>query len=124
MHGHEKIIDMRKKGICPKIVFINDFEDSHAKFWHDPGREYKEQWAPDNPTVCTSETPLSGIDLRFCVGIRVSISSFSESRAKALFKKTVDAGAVCVAAAHVIEDKHGRITSGWTDIYHLEDIHG
>jgi len=125
MKGQEKIIEMRKAGMRPAIVFVNDFPDESARSWHNPGERYGEVWPADHPTVCTHATPLSSVDMRFAVGMRVSISADSEQRAKALFKKAVEAGASCVAASHAIPAANGRFTSGWTEIYHAKEVaHG
>ena len=120
MNGHEPIIAMRKAGRRPPIVFVNDFKDPSAREWHNPGEKYGETWPSDYPTVCTHGDTLSSIDMRFATGMRVCISSTSEKRAKALFAKAKAVGATCVAASHAITEPSGRVSSGWTEIFHAE----
>ena len=118
MIGHEPIIAMRKRGTTPKIVFINDFPCQTSRDWHNPGKKFGQQWPADHATVSTAGDPLSSLDLRFLVGLTVSISSESEIRAKAIFAKAKWFGAKTVAATHI---KPGiRITSGWTEVFHKE----
>ena len=57
------------------------------------------------------------LDLRFLLGLRVSISSDSECRAKALFEAAKRFGAIAVGAVHV---KAGRPTweqDGWMEVW-------
>ena len=118
MIGHEPIIAMRKRGTTPKIVFINDFPCQASRDWHNPGEKFGQQWPADHATVSTAGDPLSSLDLRFLVGLTVSINSESEIRAKAIFAKAKWFGAKTVAATHI---KPGiRITSGWTEVFHKE----
>ena len=109
MRGHENIISMRVRGQAPKIVFLNDYPCKTDWF------EYSE-----NATVCTDKDALSSLDLRFLVGLTVSISATTESRAKALFAKAKWFGAETVAACHVQADKHPLDQSGWTEVYRKE----
>lgn len=121
MRGHEPLISMRKAGRTPKIVFINDYPDEIARDWHNPGEKFGEIWPPDHATVSTAGDPISSLDLRFLVGLTVSITSLSESRAKALFAKAKWFGAKTVAACHQQVDKPIYKQSGWTEIYHSKD---
>ena len=75
MHGHLPLIAMRKRGIKPGIVFLNDFPCETAKDWHNPGEKFGESWGPDHATVCTVGDVIQLLDLRFLVGMRVSITS-------------------------------------------------
>ena len=120
MRGHEPIISMRKSGKRPAIVFVNDFADPVAKDWHNPGEKYGETWPPDHATVSVDGDAVQLLDLRFLKGLRVSISSLSEARAKALFDRCKSSGASVVAAAHTIRDG-AFVRSGWAEIYHAED---
>jgi hypothetical protein len=74
----------------------------------------------DHATVCTHNDSLSSIDLRYLVGLTVSISAASESRAKALFSLVREAGAGVVAACHVKADKHQFEQDGWTEVFRKE----
>ena len=117
MFGHLPIIEMRKRGMKPAAIFINDFSDSTAKDWHEPGRKYSETWMPDRPKVCTHGDSIDGIDLRFVRGITVHVMSESESRAKLFFAKAIDEGASAVGACHQIPGSHPSDPSGWFAIY-------
>lgn len=117
MRGHESIIAMRKRGTTPKIVFINDFHCQSARDWRDPGKKFAEEWPADHATVSTAGDALSSLDLRFLVGLTVSISSESETRAKALFAKAKWFGAKTVAACHV-QPTRPHLQAGWFEIFH------
>jgi hypothetical protein len=121
MRGHEKIVEMRKNGMTPKIVFINDFPCEQSRDWHNPGQRYGEVWRPDHATVSTAGDALSSLDLRFLVGLTVSISSESEGRAKALFAKAKECGATTVAACHFEKQGH-RVESKWEEVFHAPEV--
>ena len=120
MHGHQPIITMRANRIRPAVVFINDYPTPAAKDWLNPGEKYGETWAPDHPTVCTHGDVIETLDLRFLVGLMVSIAALSEVRAKALFQRAKAAGALTVAASHTIENPGRPMTTGWAEIFHKE----
>lgn len=111
MRGHENIIALRVQGKSPKIVFLNDYP-------------CKTDWFEnaDNATVCTAGSQLSSLDLRFLVGLTVSISAPTEARAKALFAKAKWFGAKTVAACHVQPDKHQFEQSGWVEVFRKEAV--
>lgn len=110
MRGQENIIAMRLCGKVPKIVFLNDYDCKTD--WVDCG---------DHATVCCDKDTISSLDLRFLVGLTVSISASTEARAKALFAKAKWFGAKTAAACHVQTDKTAFDQSGWTEIYRKED---
>lgn len=123
MRGHEPIIAMRKKGIRPSIIFIDDTPKLSvlSREWHNPGERYGEVWEPDFPAVDVLDTEtVERLDLRFVMGCVVSISSGTERRAKRLLAACQRAGAKVVAATHAIE-ANGRIESGWTEIWRAEN---
>ena len=107
MHGHNEIIQMRNAGRVPKIVFINDYP-------------CKTNWSEfgEHATVCVSGDSLNSLDLRFVVGMAVSVSGSTESRAKGLFQACKLAGAAKVASCHVQNDKHPLDQTGWTEVFH------
>jgi hypothetical protein len=109
MKGHENIIALRMQGHKPKIVFLNDYPCETDWFEHG-----------DQATVCTHHDFMGSLDLRFLVGLTVSISATSESRAKALFERVKQAGAGVVAACHVKPDKHQFDQDGWMQIFRKE----
>ena len=122
MHGHQPLIDMRRGGAKPSgIVFIDDLPNPISKDWQNPGESRAEVWEPDQPTICTYGDVIQMLDMRFLVGLTVSVSSYSEIRAKALFEKAKVCGAAVVASTHAIEvpKPFGQTAfkSGWTEIW-------
>lgn len=107
MKGHTKIIEARIAGKKPPFVFINDYPCKTDWFEHG-----------DHSTVCTDGDSTSSIDLRFLVGLRVSIGATTEQRATALFEKAKAAGALTVAACHIQKDKYPQHQSGWAEVWH------
>ena len=105
MRGHTEVIRIRLQGVCPKIVFLNDYPCQTD--WFDAG---------GHATVCTHNEAISSLDLRFLAGLVVSISADTESRAKRLFERAKTCGAVVVAACHVTPS--GPL--GWGQIYRME----
>lgn len=114
MKGHEPIIAMRRNGIAPKIVFVNDFPDVCAKDWHLHG---------DHATVSVDGDAVGVLDLRFLIGLMVSITGSTETRAKALAEKAKDAGATTVASMHCVKDGK-RWTTSWSEVWKKEGDHG
>ena len=113
MRGHEAIIRMRLKRKAPSIVFVNDY----------PCQTDWEKYG-DHATVCVAGDSVAGLDLRYLTGLRVSISSESEERAKALFERAKEAGARFVAACHVKSDLHPMEQDGWVDVWREEVANG
>jgi hypothetical protein len=113
MKGQEQIIAMRKAGKRPSFVFINDWECDTD--WEQHG---------DHATVSTFGDVVQLLDLRFLVGLKVSISSKSEIRAKALFDHCKAAGASCVGSCHVLDGVPAWKQSGWSDVWHRETVSG
>lgn len=110
MRGHNNLIAMRNAGKRPAIVFINDFPCQTD--WAD--------WS-DHATVCVHGDQLSSLDLRFVVGMTVSVSSFDEARAKRIAEICKQAGARTVAGAHAIRINDHQTTTGWADIWQAEE---
>lgn len=106
MRGHERLIDLRRSGKAPRMVFINDWPC--ATDWFEDGSAV---------TICTEGDVVQLLDLRCLVNLRVSISSNSEARAKALFDQCRLAGASTVAACHVQQAKPWEQT-GWAEVWH------
>ncbi len=105
MRGHLKLIEMRMQRTRPGIVFVNDYTcDTN---WHTHG---------DAVTISTAGDVIQTLDLRFLVGLTVSVSSPSEIRAKALFEKCKAAGAEVVAACHVQDAPYWK-QNGWSAVY-------
>ena len=107
MRGHENIIALRAHRQVPEFVFLNDYPCKTDWLEHD-----------DYATVCAFGDSLISLDLRFLVGLRVSISATSEDRAKALYAKAKAAGAATVAACHVQAGKQPWAQTGWCEVSH------
>jgi len=115
MRGHEAILAMRQAGKRPSFVFLNDYPCETA--WQQHG---------DHATVSTDGDVVQLLDLRFLVGLKVSISSESEVRAMALFDQCKAAGASCVGAAHIDKTRKPWDQHGWSSVWHkdAEVAHG
>lgn len=109
MRGHETLIQMRKAGRKPAIVFVNDY----------PCKTDWSEWG-EHATICTAGDSLSSIDFRCLLGLTASISATTEARAKSLFSKAKQAGATVVAACHVQKNVNPWEQKGWTEIFHSE----
>jgi hypothetical protein len=105
MRGQEKVIEMRLRGKKPAMVFLNDWPCRTD--WFETG---------DHATISTDGDPTESLDMRFLVGTAVSISSESESRAKALYeacKRHCD-----IVAAHVHQPGvWPNRQNGWTAVW-------
>jgi hypothetical protein len=114
MRGHEAIIRMRLKRKVPAIVFVNDY----------PCMTDWEKYA-DHATVCVSGDSVSALDLRFLTGLRVSISSPTEERARELFERVKAVNPELVGSCHVQPDVHPVDQSGWVGVWSREEVaHG
>ncbi|WP_439587513.1 hypothetical protein [Hydrogenophaga sp.] len=113
MRGHDSLISMRRAGQRPAMVFINDWPCKTD--WLEHG---------DHATVSTAGDAIELLDLRFLVGLQVSVSSGDERRARALFDRCKAAGAALVAANHVQPEVQPHLQAGWTDIWTREVAHG
>jgi hypothetical protein len=108
MQGQQQIIELRQKRIKPEIVFLNDYPCQTDWF------EFS-----DHATVSISPTEaIETLDLRFLLGLTVSVSSLTETRAKALFNACKEAGAKTVAACHIQDGKHPLDQNGWNEVFH------
>jgi len=109
MRGHETIIRLRSAGKRPAFVFVNDWPCQTD--WLETG---------EHATVCTAGDAIPSLDLRFLVGLRVSVSSQSEERAKALFEACKAAGVEMVGAVHVKPEKRPYEQDGWVEVWKAE----
>ena len=108
MKGHEGIIKLRLKGKAPELILLDDF--SHPS----PMTDW--EGYDSMPTVCVHGDAIEGLDLRFLVGCKVSVTSHDLDRAKRLFNACKAAGATWVAVSHVMH--LGEMSkSGWTEFY-------
>lgn len=106
MRGHNEIIELRKSGLKPGWVYLNDFPCETD--WYKNGLP---------ATVCVAGESFSGLDLRFLVGLSVVANSDSETRAKALFSAAKKSGAEFVAGVEIQPCKHHSEQSGWADTW-------
>ena len=106
MQGHTQIIAMRQRRAKPAIVFLNDFPCQTD--WDEMG---------DHATVCVAGEAPESLDLRFLLGLTVSICASSEQRGQALMEAAKRAGAHQVAAGAPVVMSHGRVDPGWCDIW-------
>ena len=113
MRGHTEIIAARMQRKAPSFVFVNDYPCKTDWF------ERAEQ-----ATVCTHGDAIDTLDLRYLVGLRVSISATTEARAQALFARVKAAGAAAVAAVHVQPDCHPTAQRGWCQVFTREVSNG
>jgi len=108
MKGHEGIIKLRLKGKRPELILLDDFlHPSPMIDW---------EGYDSIPTVCVHGCAIEGLDLRFLIGCRVSVTSHDLNRAKRLFNACKAAKAQWVGASHT--EMHGeRVTTGWMEFY-------
>jgi hypothetical protein len=109
MKGHEGIIKLRLAGKAPELILLDDLSfSSPLTDW---------EGYDSMPTVCVHKEPIEGLDLRFLVGCKVSVTSHNLERAKRLFNACKEAGATWVAASHT--EMHGEMAkTGWMEFYH------
>lgn len=106
MKGHEPIIALRKAGFKPDFVCINDYNCDTD--W--------DKWG-ETATVCVANEPIKTLDLRFLVGLRVSISGSDESRVKALFDACKRASCKQVLACHIQDGVPSWKQAGWVGVW-------
>lgn len=115
MRGHEAIIRMRSQfGKKPVFVFINDYPCETDWFEDDSKFARVSVYGDD----------LSSLDLRFLVGLGVSITASTEARAKVLFELAKEAGASVVASCHIQYGQHEFKQDGWAQAWRKEVAHG
>jgi hypothetical protein len=115
MKGHERLIDMRRAGKAPRFVFINDYP-CKTDWFENPG---------DAVTVCTHGDSVELIDLRFLVGLKVSISGEDEARVKKLYERCKASGVGMVAACHIQPGVKRWDQAGWAEVWKRPEVaHG
>jgi hypothetical protein len=102
MHGHEHLIDMRKRGGKPTMVFLTDFPVL-GKWWEDG----------DYPEICVYHDVPERADMRFLVNLNVTITASTKARAKAFFDVCKAAGAATVSTCYfpTNQDNYFRLYS-------------
>jgi hypothetical protein len=89
MHGHEQLIEMRKRGRKPSMVFLTDFSET-SKWWE----------LGEYPEVCVFHDVPERADLRFLINLNVTITASTKDRAKAFFEACKKAGAASVSTCY------------------------
>lgn len=94
MRGAENIIKLRKRGLRPAgAVWVCDY---HVK---PELTEWKYADDCKNPTVCTADTGIESIDMRFVVGLPVHIAGEDVARVKEIARQCRVAGAQSIVAS-------------------------
>jgi hypothetical protein len=108
MKGHEPLIRLRMAGKAPAFISIEDHKSLTSHDWH----LYNE-----TPCINVDGDELHNLDLRFCVGLIVNISSFSENRAKTLLSIAKQAKARVITSCVLIPNAPHWKQTGWSEIY-------
>lgn len=109
MRGHQKLIELRRDGFKPPVLFLNDY-------WADPIAED----IFDGSVIEIAGEDLDRLDLRFLVGLRVSTGASTESRAKAILEACKRSGAAMVAVCHLPERRADQKTTDYIEIWSNE----
>lgn len=108
MRGHDTIIALRRRGIMPSIVFINDYPCDV-------------DWFKFNDHAKVEILPTEAVDrldMRFVIGMTVSISSENLERAQAISQACKSAGAAVVAAGCSQKiGPTGRYENVWAEVW-------
>jgi hypothetical protein len=116
--GHIPLIELRKSGVRPEVVYLSDEVSQIVRDWHAPRTLTGKRMVPHAPHIAIlPEDRLQTLDLRFLVGLDVRISSDDETRAKAMFEACKRAGASRVVGCQTQPDRHYTDQSGWIEIY-------
>lgn len=115
MRGHEAIIRMRKEyGKKPPFVFINDYPCQTD--WFEEGIGYAR--------ISIHGDKLESLDLRFLVGLSVSVTASSEKRSKALFEACKSVGVAQVVATHIDPTRKPWEQRSEVHVYKREAVNG
>ena len=90
MRGHDQIIKFRQAGYRPETVFIFDF----------PAKVNGPQWREDfrHMEVCTHGDAIGSLDMRFVVGLPVTVLGDEANRVRLIAAECKKAGADRVVA--------------------------
>ena len=108
MKGQDAIIELRKSGRKPSTVFLNDYESDVDRF--ETGDHFTISISPD-------EQP-ERLDLRFLVGLRVSISASTEKRARGLLEACKVVGAKTVAVGAKADSSDPFCKRNYSEVWH------
>jgi hypothetical protein len=103
MRGHDKLIELRSRGLRPEVVFLNDYKTRPEFF--------------DGTNIEIEGEEMSLIDLRFLVGLSVAASSSCEIRARQILEACKKSGARMVAICHIPESPQNRKTTDYMEIW-------
>jgi len=95
MKNHHRIIEMRRAGQKPTMVFLTDYPEQDSKWLMDT----------DHIEVNVFHDVPERADLRFLIGLSVTITTSSKARAKAFFAACVEAGANTVSTCYHPDEK-------------------
>ncbi len=109
MRGHQKLIELRQSGMRPAVVFVNDYPTNPAYL--------------DGTTVDISGDDLTGIDLRFLMGLTVSTGSQTEVRAREILEACKRAGAALVASCHIPKARAEKKPTDYLEIWSAQNEH-
>jgi hypothetical protein len=106
MKGHDSLIRMRMNGLKPEWVHLYDYPCDV-------------KWEEFNmtPSVCVDGDPVTVLDLRFLINMKVAVHSPSEVRAKALFEACKKSKASFVIGCHIQADQPNWNQKGWVEIF-------
>lgn len=113
MRGHVALVDMRRAGVRPRAVFIDAdrADDIEARDW--------QALTPYRAHVCIGpDEMLTGLDLRFVVGLPVLVTGADASRVARIAAACIDAGASRVTSAHVTTSPDNRANYEWRATVH------
>ena len=103
MRGHSAAIDMRRQGFTPRMVFI-DLGDAS---------DWPSLWPANCPhrahVEIDDDEPISGLDFRFCVGLKVVVQGKDMARVRLVSEACLEAGAGEVTAVDHLGNMEHRI---------------
>ena len=107
MRGHDSIIALRQTGKIPSTVFLNDYACATDRF--ETGDHFTVEILP-------SEQP-EWLDLRFLVGLRVSVSGSTENRARRLLEACKLAGAAVIAVGAPADNSDPFCNKSYSEVW-------
>lgn len=110
MRGHEGLIEMRRRGVVPAIVFLNTEADSFGE---------TRDWHIHNPATATvlieSKDRPETLDLRFLVGLLVKVDGSDQRLVERVTKACIAAKAARVIASVTTFADDRCVINGMTD---------
>lgn len=81
MLGHQAVLSMRRKGFKPAVVFVEVFADEPP--W---ARDWNEAFSSIATVWISPDDQIGQLDMRFCCGLVVAVSSDDEARGAAVIE--------------------------------------